>query len=283
MSWFLTDIFKKNKNSEVKTSWDKKEEKTVPVTGVTLLSDGKLTDKKEDKKMEDKGAPAETIVSAKQYKNLVVVLDTGHAKTTAGKKSPYSLKKVTSPELPLEEWQLSRDIANRLKPMLERYGIEVYLTTDTERDGDSDLGLSKRAERGNNYVKKSGKKGVFISIHADADGMGDKWTKAHGWSCYTTVGQNNSDKLADCLYDAAEEILPKYNLTIRTDKTDGDRDKEKDFTVIFKSNMPAVLTENLFYTNIEDCKFLISEEGKNEIAKIHLNGILKFAEKVYKM
>lgn len=222
-------------------------------------------------------------VTKKQYNGLVVVLDPGHAITTSGKKSPYSLKKVSTPELPFEEWEFNREITYILKPMLKEYGIDVFVTTNAERDGDSDLGLSKRAARANEYVKKSGKKGLFISIHSDADGMGDKWTNARGWSCFTTKGQNNSDIFADCLYDAAESIFPKLGLKIRTDKRDGDRDWESDFTVILKANMPAVLTENFFYTNIEDLKFLSSDEGKKMIANVHLLGILRFADMIYKM
>ena len=219
----------------------------------------------------------------KQYNELVVVLDPGHAVSTAGKKSPYSLGKVQSPKIPLEEWEFNREITYLLKPMLKEYGIDVFITTDALRDGYIDLGLSKRAARANEYVKKSGKKGIYISIHSDADGMGDKWTTANGWSCFTTNGQNNSDKLADCLYDAAEEILKPMGKNIRTDKKDGDRDWESDFTVLVKANMPAVLTENFFYTNINDVKFITSDKGKNAIAKVHLKGILKFADTFYKM
>lgn len=219
----------------------------------------------------------------KNYNGLVVILDPGHAISTSGKKSPFSLKKVSSPELPFEEWNFNREITYMLKPLLKEYGIDVFVTTDAMRDETTDLGLSKRAARGNDYVKKSGKKGLFISIHSDADGMGDKWTSAHGWSCFTTKGQNNSDKFADCLYDAAEKILKPMGITIRTDRKDGDRDWEQDFTVILKSNMPAVLTENLFYTNIDDLRFLNSDEGKNAIVQVHLKGILKFADTIYKM
>lgn len=229
------------------------------------------------------GATMEVATPRKMYNGLVVVLDPGHAITTPGKKSPYSLKKVSSPEIPFEEWEFNREIAYTLKPMLKELGIDVFITTDAERDKDTDLGLSKRAGRANDYVKKSGKKGVYISIHSDADGMGDKWTKAHGWSCFTTKGQNNSDKLADCLYDAAEELLKPLDKTIRVDRKDGDRDWEEGFTVLVKANMPAVLTENFFYTNIDDAMFITSDEGKNTIARVHLLGILKFADTFYKM
>jgi N-acetylmuramoyl-L-alanine amidase len=46
----------------------------------------------------------------------------------------------------------------------------------------------------------------MLSVHVNAAGNGS-WMNATGWSAWTTKGQNNSDKLADCLYDAAEELL----------------------------------------------------------------------------
>ena len=47
--------------------------------------------------------------------------------------------------------------------------------------------------------------------------------------------------------------------------------------------MPAVLTENFFYTNIEDCKYIISDEGVEDVAEMHYRAILKFADTHYKM
>lgn len=272
---FIKALFDKTNNEEQIVVEEKNDEVFV----------GEIVVNKEENTMNEiiEGAAMEAATPRKMYNGLVVVLDPGHAITTPGKKSPYSLKKVSSPEIPFEEWEFNREIAYTLKPMLKELGIDVFITTDAERDKDTDLGLSKRAGRANDYVKKSGKKGVYISIHSDADGMGDKWTKAHGWSCFTTKGQNNSDKLADCLYDAAEELLKPLDKTIRVDRKDGDRDWEEGFTVLVKANMPAVLTENFFYTNIDDAMFITSDEGKNTIARVHLLGILKFADTFYKM
>jgi len=214
-----------------------------------------------------------------RYAKLCVVLDPGHAKTTPGKRSPYSSGKQKMPALPLEEWKFNREIVKMLKARLEEWGIEVFVTTDEARDKNADLGLTKRAMRANEYVKKSGKKGLFISVHADAHGYGDEWTSANGWSAYTTPGKTKSDDFAEYLYDAAEKILKPKGISIRTDKSDGDRDKESNFTVIVKANMPAVLTENLFYTNIKDTEFMSSDEGKKAIVDVHLQGILNYAEK----
>ena len=210
----------------------------------------------------------------KQYNNLVVCLDNGHASTTKGKKSPYSLNKIL-PDLPFEEWKFNREIVQLLIPMLQEYGIEVYNVTP---EADYDVALSTRANRANSYVKKAMKKGILISIHSNACGCGNKWMEAKGWSAWTTVGKTNSDLLAECLYNAAEKILKPLGQKIRTDKSDGDKDYESNFTIIYKANMPAVLTENMFYDNIEDVKFLNSDEGKRAIAQVHLEGILEFAK-----
>ena len=47
----------------------------------------------------------------------------------------------------------------------------------------------------------------------------------------------------------------------------------------------ATRTDNLefFYSNINDCKYLCSKQGIEDIVNIHLNAILAFAEKEYKM
>ena len=65
----------------------------------------------------------------------------------------------------------------------------------------------------------------MLSVHVNAAGNGD-WYNATGWSAWTTKGQNNSDKLADCLYEAAEELLKPLGKKLRYDMTDGDKDFE---------------------------------------------------------
>ena len=219
----------------------------------------------------------------KQYKKLCVCLDPGHAESTPGKRSPYSLGYVTEPELDFYEYKFNRIICDKLKPLLEEYGIDVFITTTEEDDGNRDVGLLSRAQRANNHVIIAKKKGIFLSIHANAFGNGKDWDSVRGWSAYTTVGQNNSDKLADCLYYYADEIFPEKDMKVRKNTQDGDPDYEENFTVIYKSNMPAVLIENFFYTNIKDAEYLLSEEGEDDIVEVILKGILKFADEVYKM
>ena len=159
-------------------------------------------------------------------------------------------------------------------------GVEVY---DVVPEETKDIGLTTRANRANRKyyaTKKEGKTAIFISVHVNAAGNGSNWMNATGWSAWTTKGKTNSDKLAECLYDAAEEILTPLGKKIRTDKTDGDRDYEENFTVIYKTVCPSVLTENFFMDNKNDVEWLLSDEGRRAIVQIHVKGILKYIDEL---
>ena len=97
---------------------------------------------------------------------------------------------------------------------------------------------------------------------------------ATGWSCYTCKGQTESDRLADCLYKAAEQILK--NQVIRSDYArDGDPDWEENFYILRHSLCPAVLTENFFMDGL-DLEFLQSHSGKQSIVDTHVEGIIEY-------
>ena len=57
-------------------------------------------------------------------------------------------------------------------------------------------------------------------------------------------------------------------------------DKEKRYQqiveILHDSNCPSVLTENMFQDNKEDVKFLLSNEGKEKIVKVHVEAIKKY-------
>ena len=144
-----------------------------------------------------------------------------------------------------------------------------------------DITLSERANRINREAAKAksqGKHTLMISIHNNAAGKGDKWMEAYGWSAWTTRGQNNSDILASCLFDAAKEILTPLGQKTRSDWSDKDADYESNFTIIYKSNCPAVLTENMFQDNKLDVDWLLSDAGMHAIERLHVEGILSYIE-----
>ena len=130
--------------------------------------------------------------------------------------------------------------------------------------GTQDIPLTERVRRINAHCNTLGKSNVIlISIHVNAAGNGTKWLNATGWSCYTSKGQTQSDKLAECLYEAAIKNFPGKR--VRTDKSDGDPDWEESFYSLRKTLCPAVLTENFFMDNHSDLEYLQSRAGKQAI------------------
>lgn len=203
------------------------------------------------------------------YSKIEVALDNGHGVNTPGKRSVDGK---------LHEYAWTREIVKLISQKLTAYNIKSYIVTPET----TDIGLTTRANRVNKRIAENKKKGIstiLISVHNNACGNGIEWTNANGWECWTTKGKTNSDKLAECMYDAAEEILKPHSIKIRTDMSDGDRDKESNFTILYKSNCPCILTENLFMDNKKECEILLSNTGKELIADMHVKGILNWCDK----
>ena len=198
----------------------------------------------------------------KQKIIMVILLDNGHARNTPGKRSPDSS---------FFEYEFNQDIVKRIASKLDVWGIKYHILVPEDN---VDIALSTRAMRANQYCTKYGAKNcLFISVHANAAGNGSSWMKARGWSIYTTKGKTASDSYATIFYEEATKIIPSLGTKLRADMSDGDPDWEENFTVIYKTKCPAVLTENLFYDNREDLAILKSERGRDAIAQIHVNAI----------
>lgn len=83
-----------------------------------------------------------------------------------------------------------------------------------------------------------------------------------------------ADAFASALYESAQLHLPGMHL--RTDYTDGDPDIESDLYILRHTSCPTVLTENLFMDNLDDYNFLLSEEGRQAIVDLLVDGILSY-------
>lgn len=191
-----------------------------------------------------------------------VIIDAGHGINTKGK---------SSPDCALMEWRYNREIANAIAQglILRGYDAEV-IVPELE-----DVSLKERVDRVNRIACKYGiSESLLLSIHVNAAGNGSQWMNARGWCAYTFPGHTESDDIADCLYLAAEKNLPGQK--IRTDYSDGDPDIESAFYVLKHTLCPAVLTENLFMDNKEDCRFLLSSTGRQAIINLHIDGIISY-------
>ena len=193
---------------------------------------------------------------------MKILIDNGHGIQTKGKRSPDGT---------LLEYAYTRDLARRIVATLKARGYDSELLVPE----DDDIPLPERVRRTNAYCQALGKSNVIlISLHINAAGDGTKWMNATGWSCYTCKGENQSDKLADCFYQAAIKNFPGKR--IRTDYSDNDPDWEENFHILRKSHCAAVLTENFFMDNHSDLEYIQSQAGKQAIIETHIEGIKKY-------
>ena len=193
---------------------------------------------------------------------MLILIDPGHGIDTPGKRSPDGK---------FLEYLWNRQIADLLLDRFMIMGIGASLVvTET-----NDISLSTRVQRVNKMCSKVGASNVILlSIHSNAAGDGSKWMSAQGWSCYTSKGETKSDIIAECLYDAFEAEFAEKK--IRKDMSDGDRDWEENFYVLQKSKCPAVLLENFFYDNRDECTWLLKDETKERIADAIVKGIVQY-------
>lgn len=193
---------------------------------------------------------------------MLILIDPGHGIDTPGKRSPDGK---------FLEYLWNRQIADLLLDRFMIMGIDASLVvTET-----NDISLATRVQRVNKMCSKVGASNVILlSIHSNAAGDGSKWMSAQGWSCYTSKGETKSDVIAECLYDAFETEFAEKK--IRKDMSDGDRDLEENFYVLHKSKCPAVLLENFFYDNRDECAWLLKDETKERIADAIVKGIVQY-------
>lgn len=191
-------------------------------------------------------------------KKLKVLLDNGHGKETAGKRSP-----VWGDIPQIFEWEYTRMITAELEKRLKCLGFTVHLITpETE-----DIPLHIRTKRVKEWEKQYGKENcITVSVHLNAANT----PLAKGWEAHTYLGYSTSDKYSKIFYDKAEKY---FDIIRKGGVSNDDPDWDSNFAILRDVAGPAVLTENLFMTNREDCEILLSDEGKEKIINLHIDAL----------
>ena len=188
---------------------------------------------------------------------MKILIDNGHGLDTSGKRSPDGN---------FLEYAYNREIAKRIVADLIDRGCDAELLVPE----DNDISLEERVRRVNEIcltyepscpAPTRHPNVILISIHVNAAGDGSQWLSATGWSAYTCKGQTESDRLAECLCEAAIKNFPGRR--IRTDFSDGDSDWEEQFYILRKSLCPAVLTENFFMDNYHKRRIIKSSSTQS--------------------
>jgi len=198
---------------------------------------------------------------------MIVLLDNGHGGLingiyqTPGKRSP-----IWNDGSQLFEGEFNRAIVNGIIEDLTRLRIPYVNIASEYRD----VTLETRVNRANKYGSQNC---FYLSVHSNAGG-------GHGSEVYTSSGNTKSDKIATIFGEEFKREFP--NRRLRTDFSDGDLDKEKNFYVLKNTKMPAILTENFFMDNEEECKsLLMTREGRAKIIKYHVETIKRVQQELF--
>jgi len=188
-------------------------------------------------------------------KQLVIILDAAHGKDVPGKCSPDGTHR---------EYFWSRNICRQLKNLLESNGYTVHLTAPE----DNEPGLSERVKRANTFPEANK---FLLSLHNNAAGSGNEWMSARGVEAWTTIGQTKSDIAVTKILEVLSTSFPE--LKFRYDKTDGDTDKENNWTVLTGKTYKAVLLEWCFQDNKEDLAIIKDKNYNDKLCDALLEAI----------
>lgn len=188
----------------------------------------------------------------------LVILDAGHGIDTPGKRSP-----IWSNNTQLFEWKFNRDIVDSIIGYLQVANISYVKLIEESQD----ISLKERVDRINTIYKenKDKYKVYLISIHGNA---ADNAPTANGIEVFTSIGETKSDTIAEVFYSKLKNLGWKMRPN-RSNKGG----KEENFYILKNSHCPAVLTENGFYTNEEECKKMLEFYWQKEIALAHYKAI----------
>lgn len=192
---------------------------------------------------------------------MVIVIDCGHNYSDTWQKMSPKREDGTR----FYEYENNRKIGRLLSMELDKLNIPYVYTIHP--DDRNDKSLENRVGIANSIAYKEGKDNVlFISIHSDAYGMGDKWyDDIIGFSIFTSKGETKSDIYGNIFEKNYKEGLDGIS------RVRGCYDNN--FYVLKHTICPAILLENGFYTSHKDLEFIDSEDGRKKIVDIIVKSI----------
>ena len=187
----------------------------------------------------------------------LVILDNGHGIDTQGKRSP-----AWGNGTQLFEWRFNRNIVDYIVELLDIANISYCKLVEENED----ISLQDRVNRANSiYSKTNDVYDVYlVSVHGNAA----ENTSATGVEVWTSKGQTKSDRIAVHFYNELSKLGWRMRPT-NAFKVD----REEDFYILKNTVCPAVLTENGFYTNEEECAKMNEYYWQKQIALFHFNAI----------
>ena len=184
-------------------------------------------------------------------KDKTIVIDEGHGGADAG--AVDEIDKAKGDHLRTLEKDLNSKVGDKVIKRLRELGAKVIVT----RPNDNTVSLYDRVR-----IANAEKADMFISIHFNAF-----LESAHGIETfkYRDTKNETTHKLADNIHKELINATGLYNRGV----------KESGFYVLKYTDMPAVLVELGFITNIEEEKKVNTDEFQEKCSFAIVSGILQ--------
>lgn len=176
-----------------------------------------------------------------------VCLDPGHGGKDCSNGSPDGTYK---------EHEFTLALSKRIKALLEKQGIRVIMT----RDSDTFIDLRPRCA-----ISNGAKADMFLSVHSNAVAGG--WNTPSGLCAYTYAVGGERDRIATAILVRMMEGGIKLF---------GQKLYHQGFSVLKYTDCPAVLIEYGFHTNREDVALLKDASYRDKLALLTAKGICDY-------
>jgi N-acetylmuramoyl-L-alanine amidase len=188
---------------------------------------------------------------------ILWLLDNGHGIDTPGKRSP----RLTDGRQFLE-YEFNRRVVAFMMALLEDKNIMAEELVPEE----TDVPLTERVNRANAFYRL--RPCVLVSVHSNAYGDGKRFTVPRGIETYYYELSRAGLRIAEVFQENLIQVTGWVDRGVR----------KGDFQIIRDTEMPAILTENGFYTNREQCEYLLDPAWRERIAEAHAEAITEIEE-----
>lgn len=187
---------------------------------------------------------------------MKILIDNGHGINTPGHRSPDGR---------VQEARIVRRLANYIVTGLCNKSLDAILLVPELED----IPLYQRVQRANKFHAQD-RDCLLVSLHTNA--YGNDWNNAHGWSVFAgTKASKNSLLMASIIANNAEQMGFYVRKPLPTQSY-----WQSNFQILNGTTCPAILTENLFHTNPEDCANLQTDSTQSLLIKLHIDSICDY-------
>jgi N-acetylmuramoyl-L-alanine amidase len=182
---------------------------------------------------------------------------------------PIQTVKVFPDGRQLFEGEFNRAIVNGIVQELSFMNIPYYVVTPELRD----VTLSTRASRANKHYTRNS---FLISVHSNAS---NNPNVGEGSEFFCFPGSGRGRKIATIFAEEYKRTYP--NRRLRTDRPNV-KYKEGNYFILRRTKMPAILTENFFFTNEEEAyNILLNHTERKRIIDYHVDAIVRTFVEVF--